>query len=429
MTSPDGPPVAPIAVVPTAVAPTATRILPIPAVSSETRTWIPSNPGLHSRAEVRRQTGSYESTIPARIGDWAPVLSSDLGADIEDATRALVNFDQYTMSALGPDAAAISPMSAILLRTESSSSSQIENLTVSARQLALAEIGAGESPNSRTVLGNVRAMEAAVALADDLSPETILTMHRELLRHQPRMEAHAGRFREELVWIGKGSAGPRQADFVAPQPHRIRAALEDLILFADRPDLPVLMQIAVSHAQFETIHPFVDGNGRTGRALVQALLRTTGIASRSTVPLSAGLLTDTDGYFSALTSFRAGEAEPIVRVFARAARYAAHSGRALVDELSAQLADSRDRLAGIRQHAVAWQVIPRLLGQPVVDSAYVQQTLAVSAVTANRALELLVDRGVLTERTGKRRGRVWQHAGILEALDRYAEEIRRPGPR
>ncbi len=386
---------------------------------------MPAHPELYSRSELRRQTGRYRSTIPARIRDWAPPLPSDLGADIEDATRALTDFNQYTLHRLGAEASAIGPMSAILLRTEGASSSQIENLTVSAKQLAMAEIGAGDSPNSRTVIGNVRALEAAVALSDDLSIDTILAMHRELLRHQSGMEAHAGRLREELVWIGRGSAGPLLADFVAPQHEQVTAALEDLLVFASRADLPALLQIAVSHAQFETIHPFVDGNGRTGRALVQSLLRSTGLAAHTTVPLSAGLLRDIDGYFASLNAFRLGDAAPIVRSFAGAARYAGATGKRLVTALDQQLADAHTLLTGVRKHSAARRLLPQLIAQPIVNTEYVTQTLAIDAATAHRALQTLTERGVLIERTGKRRGRAWQHSGILEVLDEYAESIRR----
>ncbi|GAB3302780.1 Fic family protein [Pseudoclavibacter terrae] len=327
---------------------------------------------------------------------------------------------------LGTGSAALGPMSAILLRTESASSSQIENLTVSAKQLALAEIGAGSSSNSRTVIGNVRAMEAAVALTERLSVSAILSMHRELLARQPGMEEHAGQLRSELVWIGKGNAGPRDADFVAPpQPDLITSALADLLAFADRADLPALLQIAVAHAQFETIHPFIDGNGRTGRALVQIMLRAGGIASHTTVPLSAGLLTDLDRYLDALGAFRAGDAEPIVRTFAGAARFAAAAGGDLVDALRSALDESRELLAGVRPQATGLRLLPLLVGQPIVDSAFVQRALAVDAVTANRALSLLTERGVLTELTGRRRGKVWQHSGILDALEDFAAGVGR----
>lgn len=402
--------------------------LVIPAVAEETHTWVPMDDGMYSRAELRRQRGAYQSTIPARIANWTPSLSGGISADIEDATRALVEFDSYALRSLGADDPAVGPMSAILLRTESASSSQIENLTTSARQLALAELRETDKSNALTVIGNVRAMEAAIRLSQRIDQAAILAMHAELLIRQPGFERHAGVWRDRLVWIGKDNAGPRGADFVAPQPERISDCVDDLIAFAVRDDLPVLLQIAVAHAQFETIHPFVDGNGRTGRALAQALLRNKGIASHTTVPVSAGLLRNIASYFDALGAFRSGNAAPIVLRFAEASRYAAVTGRRLVDDLAGQLADARELMAGVRPQAAAWRVLPHLVAQPIVNTAYLTEELGLNKVTASRTLDLLAERDVLNERTGRRRNRVWQHSGILNVLDTYAGEIRRASP-
>jgi hypothetical protein len=158
------------------------------------------------------------------------------------------------------------------------------------------------------------------------------------------------------------------------------------------------------------------------------MLRSKGLVEHVTVPISAGLLTDTGTYFDALNAFRAGDAGPIVHRFSDASRFAAASGRTLVDALAAQLAEARDKLAGVRPHAAAWRVLPRLVGQPIVNARYLTAELAMNDVTAQRTLELLADRQVLVERTGLRRNRIWQHTGILDVLDNYAPTIRRTAP-
>lgn len=317
-------------------------------------------------------------------------------------------------------------MTAILLRTESASSSQIEQLTTSAKQLALAELDEGDKANAVTVVGNVRAMEAALQLADEISQESILAMHEALMVHQRGFAPiDAGRFRLEQVWIGAGEAGPRVAEFVAPHHDRIPGAIEDLVEFIGRQDIPVLIQVAVAHAQFETIHPFPDGNGRTGRALAQSILRNKGLVASTAVPISAGLLVDVDRYFTALGAFRDGDAGPIVREFARASRFAAVSGTKLVDDLVAQLDASRAKMQGLRADAAAWKVLPALVGQPAVNTAYLVETLGLGEMAALRAVDALTERGVLTETTGKARGRVWQHRGIFDVLDAYAADLRR----
>lgn len=400
--------------------------LRVPAVVFEEHTWLPQNPDLFSRSEVRRQSGPYESALTAEINDWAPVLDAELAADIDDATRALGDFDTHASIRLGSGDPALGPMAAILLRTESASSSQIEQLTTSARQLALAEIEEGDRANASVVIGNVRAMEAAVALADDLDEQAILAMHGALMQGQSVMRNDAGRFRDELVWIGgRDSAGPRGASYIAPQHRHVPEAIADLVRFMARDDLPPLTQIAVAHAQFETIHPFTDGNGRTGRSLAHAMLRAKGLTRHQTVPISAGLLVDTESYFDALSAYRDGDAAPIVHRFADATRFAAVTGRGLVDGLAEQLELSRTQLAGVRPQAAAWKVLPKLIAQPVVSSRYLTGTLDMNEATVKRTLDTLVERGVLVERTGFRRNRVWQHPGILDVLDRYAETIRR----
>ena len=187
----------------------------------------------------------------------------------------------------------------------------------------------------------------------------------------------------------------------------------------------MLVQVAVAHAQFETIHPFVDGNGRTGRALAQSILRNKGLVSSTAVPISAGLLVNTGRYFQALTAFRAGDAAPIIREFAMASRIAASTGTQLVDDLVAQLDESRALLQGVRSDAAVWKVLPALVGQPAVNTKYLMSALGLGEMAALRALDTLTDRGVLTETTGQGRNRVWQHRGIFDVLDGYAEQIRR----
>lgn len=399
--------------------------IPIEAVSHETFDWTPRAPEMFSRAEVQRQTGPYEATITAPIAQWHPLLSGADSADVEDATRQLVEFDQHAQKKLGTDNPALGPMTAILLRTESASSSQIERLTTSAKQLALAEIDEGDKANALTVIGNVRAMEAALQMADDISEDSILAMHRALLSHQIGLEHEAGRYRREQVWIGTGNAGPRHAKFVAPHHERIPSAIADLVSFINRQDVSVLVQVAIAHAQFETIHPFVDGNGRTGRALAQSILRNKGLVGSTAVPISAGLLVDTERYFAALGSFRDGDAGPIVREFAMASRIAAKTGTWLVDDLVEQLELSREKMKGIRSDAAAWKLLPHLVGQPAVNTKYLMAHLGLGEMAALRALSALTEREVLTETTGKGRNRVWQHRGIFGVLDAYASEIRR----
>jgi len=391
----------------------------VPPLTFEDHTWNVTDEGA-SRAARERNSGPYQSAITPEIRELAFVFPGDLAADIDEAVVALTRFDTHATSILGEGE--VAPMSAILLRTESTSSSNIEQITAGARQLALAELGESGSENANLVVGNVRAMEAALALADDLSVENILNMHGELLAHEPQW---AGRYRDGLVWVGGEKYGPRLATHVAPQRSLIPAAMDDLVAFLARTDIPTVAQAAIAHAQFETIHPFSDGNGRAGRALVHAVYRANGVVARMTAPVSAGLLRDTEAYFAALTSYRRGDAAAIVGQFAAASRYAAARGTRLVDDLARESRESLDRIADTRSDAAARRVVPLLIGRPVVTSAYVQERLDLTERSTFRALDTLVGRGVLEERQGRSRSRVYAHPGILSVLDEFAADIRR----
>ncbi|WP_203567524.1 Fic family protein [Aestuariimicrobium ganziense] len=396
---------------------------PVPPVGTQDAYWVADNDGTASRAAMAAASGPYSTTVPARLSDLDLRVPSDLAAAAEDAASALARFDSQATARLGAEGS-LGPMKAILLRTEASSSSQIENLTVGARQLALAEIGQSVSLNARLVIGNVRAMMAANTLATRLDEQSILDMHRAL------MEGHhdeAGQYRGQLVWVGTSGISPRGAVHVAPAAALVPDAMADLVQFVTREDVQVVVQTAVAHAQLETIHPFADGNGRTGRALVHAMMRAKGLVTSVTAPVSAGLLTDTTTYFDALQAFRAGDARPIVERFCEAAMFAAASGTRLVDQLAEEVTASMELLAAtrLRRQAGAWRVLPRLVGQPIVNAAWLQQSLDMNAVGAQRALRQLVDAGVVVERTGFQRNRVWEHRGILAILDGWAASIRR----
>lgn len=398
------------------------RVVPL---TYESHHWAAENDGIRSRAAMAAASGAYESAIPPRIVNLQFSLPADLAADTEEAAAALAQFNSHARATLGNASPFLGPMSSILIRTESTSSSQIENLTVGARQLALAEINEATSANARIVVANVHAMEVALELADHLDTSAILTMHDHLLSGQRGWENHAGQFREQLVWIGSSAVTPIGASHVAPQYGWVPAAIDDLVAFMRRDDLPVIAQAAIAHAQFETIHPFVDGNGRTGRALVHAIMRSKGVLTDTTAPISAGLLRETRGYFDALGSFRQGDARPIVERFADASRFAARSGANLVDALASEVGAARKRMSGVRSDAAGWRVLPHLVAHPVVNAALIKKVLGASDATAQRALTQLAGAGVLEERTGKNRGRVWQHSGILGVLDDYAQSLHR----
>lgn len=382
---------------------------PWPAVTYESLPWQPADVPA-SRTARRRYRGSYEAAVVPPIVSVAVVLASETAAVVEEAAAEIARFD----AELGRE---IAPFAAVLLRSESAASSKIENLTASARAIAEAELHGHAGRNASMIVANERAMSAAIALAKRIDGEAILAMHAALLeRSDPDI---AGQWRDQPVWIGGGDLGPHGAAFVPPRHDRVPAGIADLVAFIERDDVPVVAHAALAHAQFETIHPFPDGNGRTGRALVHAHLRAKGLIRNVTVPVSAGLLTDIDGYFAALTRYRGGDPTAVVEAFAAAAFRAVANGRRLVDELHAIRHHWQGRVRA-RRDAAAWRVAELLLRHPVVNAALVAAEIGIAPQNAYRSLRPLADAGVLVEFTDRKRNQLWRAPEVLDALDRFA---------
>lgn len=398
--------------------------LTVPCLQYEDHVWSPSTDYI-SRSERIRETGPYRSALVQAIAECQFAIPQDVAADLEESARALGEFDSYADTKLGVDCSALGPMSSILLRTESTSSSQIEQLTVSARKLALQVLGEGHGGNAAIVAGNVKAMESALAFADTLDERHLLLMHEALLSEQYGFGEYAGKLRTTLVWVGGSQHGPCNAKYVAPQYQYLQGYLTDLFAFLRRDDMPAIFQCAIAHAQFETIHPFVDGNGRVGRALIHAILRGKGLVRKSTPLLSAALLTDTERYFDALTQYRKGDARAIVERLNFACRFAQRTGKQLIDDLFEELDDSKRALHSVRSDSAVWIVLPLLIEQPIINVEYLTERLGIAPITARRALNTLAEHKVVSVTMGGRRNAVWEHKGIIAALNEYSAGLRR----
>lgn len=388
---------------------------PWPAIAFEKRPWARSGQELGSRRQLRRITNEYAAAVPPLIAHASVDLEPEVLAAADEASHALARFDAET-------GLTTVPFAAILLRTESAASSEVERLTASAKQIALAAIGASRSDNARPVVANVRAMDAALQVSDHLDEESVISIHDALLRDSAPQ--FVGRWREEQVWIGGGTLSPHDAEYVAPHHDRVPRLMSDLLDFADRTDVPVLPQAAIAHAQFETIHPFPDGNGRAGRALIHSLLRRGGLTENVTIPVSAGLLRDPRSYFAALDAYREGDVDAIVHAVANATFSAIQNGYLLV----ADIRSARERWAGeirARVDSSVHRAMDVLLAQPVVTVDTLRERLGVSDVTAGNVIGRLWDAGILVKISGNARYRIWHAPDITDALDTFAARARR----
>lgn len=383
-----------------------------PSVDFEEQPWHPDPERQGSRRQQLRSRGPYRSAVPPLIAELSPSIPGPLAAEAADAQAALTAFD----ARVGEIPA---PLAAILLRTESASSSEIERLTAGAKAIAEAELGHRAGANAELIVANVRAMRSALELADDLSVDTVVAMQDALLRaHHPELVG----LREQAVWIGGGT--PHTAEFVPPHHERVRDLLRDVMAFARRADVLVLPHVAIAHAQFETIHPFADGNGRTGRALVQAMLRHHRVTRSVTVPVSAGLLTRTGDYFDALTAYRAGDIEPIVEQFIAATWRSIDNADRLVTGLL-QLRMEWESRVDARRGSGARRLLDLLGSHPVIDVTRAAALLGVAYTSAAAAIERLEASGVLTPLSGAARNRAWQATEVIDLLDAFAARARR----
>ncbi len=387
----------------------------------ETVPWR-NRSGRGTRAD--RTLMSVDATIPPFIGelDFRSAPADQVAQ--ETAIRALAELDTAT----GPGAVAIS---AFLIRTESIASSKIEHLDASTEDFARALAGVRANPSATSM---VSASRAIMRLNDEagssgrITMEALLAAHRTLLMDDPTENPYAGEVRTVHNWIGGSDFSPIGAVHVPPAPERVHSLLDDLLLFANRDDVPVIAQAAIAHAQFESIHPFTDGNGRIGRALIGAIYRRRSLTSGTTPPIASALAADQDGYFDLLARYRNGAAAPIVRELARATGIASEealvSVRAIRDVPSEWTAELEPR-AGSALAAV----LDGLLEHPVFDAESVEDRIRRSTSTTYEALDRLERAGVIHRITSRQRNKVWAVTAIIDelsALDRRIAERARP---
>ena len=386
-----------------------------PAVTYELRPWTVGPAVQASRTARRRHAGPYSAAVLAPIAGLDVPVPPALAAEADDALAELARFDAEA----GRD---LAPFGAVLLRSESAASSRIERLTASARAIAESELTGSGRSNASLIVANVAAMHQAVAAAQQLDAAAMLATHAELLAASaPDI---AGRWRDQQVWVGGHDLGPHDALFVPPHPVHLAGAIDDLVAFIARVDVATLVHVAVSHAQFETVHPFVDGNGRTGRALVHAQLTAARLTRNLTVPISAGLLTDTSAYFAALDAYREGDVAPIVSTFVDATFRAVSLGGWLAGELRAIRAEWEDLLT-VRRGANAWRMLDVLMRHPVVDARVLAAQLGIRTENTYAPLAALEAAGIVVESTDRARNRRWRAPAVLAALDGFAQRAGR----
>ena len=375
------------------------------------------DPALYAPARYRRAC-VYQAFVPDPLTGSVGGLSGEVAGVISDAEAAVHALNARARPALAP-------LARLLLRTESIASSKVEGMQIDSRDLARAEArldtGGKAGPSASEVLANIDAMELAVheaASAEVLSVRKVAAIHTVLMAGAPNSQV-AGQIRAEQNWIGGNNYNPCGADFVPPPQELVPELLADLCSFIDEQHLPPLVQAGLVHAQFETIHPFMDGNGRTGRALIHVVLRRRGLTPAYVPPISVVLASAREDYVRGLTAFRDGDTDGwLLRFAAATARAAGLAGGYLdaVERLQGRWRDQVRDHGNPRADAAAWRVIDVLPAHPVITLPVAVTAVARSKAVVNQALAELEDAGVLVRLSGGQRNRRWEASGLLDLL-------------
>ena len=354
-----------------------------------------------------------------KLRAWAPGPLA--GQDFSLGPRAIRLTERAVAAvvAAGNRSAHFGPLATLLLRSEGVASSSIEGLRTPLADVAVAEVGGAGSDVASCVADNLGAVLGALGSPGrPLSRDDLHRWQRRLMESGGGLpEGMAGAYRTEQSWVGGTS--PRDAAYVPPPPTLIEELMDDLIAFANDDTLDPVTQAAVVHAQFESIHPYGDGNGRIGRVLIGwVLARRLGIAVPP--PVSVVIAHDPGGYLAGLTLFRMGQTDTWVEWMAGTLERSGAAADALMGRTEELVADWRRRLDGVRADAAARRVIDLLVEQPVLSAAVVADRLGVSARSGQTALATLATRGIVEpyrpERVGPGRPTRYWAAHELIAL-------------
>lgn len=399
--------------------------------------WISKEVGLTGK--VKRRTCEYHAYVPDFLMGRDFSLSGTCAADVGEAELAIRSLHSEAVVLHRTDG-----LARLLLRAEAQASSRIEGVVIGAHRLLQAEaardLDTGEAPDhvAEEVLANIDAMNLAMELADiehKVTVETILRIHERILQVTDLKE-HAGRMRDRQSWIGGSAYDPCSAGFVPPPPAEVPALLEDLAEFCNDTSLPPVAHAAIAHAQFETIHPFVDGNGRTGRALLHVMLRRRGVAPSWCPPVSLVLATLKDDYIKALDGFHtelpADSPEAMagcdawISFFARACTRSVQDAALFEERMSALQAEWRQRLAPVRRGSSVDLLIEELPRTVILTVNEAARILGRSFTAANSAIDELVKAKVLRQVTIGKRNRAFEASEVIAAFTQLERRLASP---
>jgi Fic family protein len=402
------------------------RVIEFGMTSPPTVPWLPhADDPRPWRQTVRggvREDRMFSEVVtrrPPPIADQELRLPSGLIADLDECLRAITALDHAHAANLGP-------LGVLLLRTESVASSKIERVEASLDDYARALHGVKANESATSMVASTTALERLIRSVDSgqaIELRMITDAHQALMAEDASEHAYAGKLRDMQNWIGGSDHSPRGALYVPPPPETVEDYLADLLRFANRSDMSALAQAGIVHAQFESIHPFSDGNGRIGRALINTVLRRRGVTQRVVVPLASALVVRREEYFEALNAYRTGDAGPIVVAFTRSSEVAARESLVTAERMSDMPARWSELSGRPRRASAARRILDGLLAFPIFSTDEVAQRIGGATSSVYSAVSRLHEAGVIRPLTKRTRNQVWGAVDVLDELDDLSVRI------
>lgn len=376
----------------------------------------------HPRAgHLVTQVEGYEAFQPASLPPTPPITYDDvLVRRLSEADQRVGRLDALA-NAL-PDA---DLFLAMYVRQEALLSSRIEGTECTLDDIIASDLSptTATSLDVREVVNYVAALNHGIARLETLplSNRLLREVHEVLLRTGRGSDKTPGEFRRTQNWIGRPGCTLAEASFVPPPAHVMKDSLSDLEKFLHATDLPVLVVAGLVHAQFETIHPFLDGNGRSGRLLISLLLHERRTLTKPVLYLSTYLKQHQRDYFRCLTAVREdGDWEGWLQFFLSGVSDSATNAADTAARIHRIREQDRQRLldAGGHKHELA--LLDRLYRQPIVNGAWVERELGVAKATAIKLLGRMEEAGILRETTGFKRNRLFRYDEYVNVFDALA---------
>lgn len=357
-------------------------------------------------------------SIPPAIADQPVSTPTHLIAPLEAAIADLAALDVETWANLAP-------VEQFLLSSESIASSKIEAHAPGTDDIARAWAGVRATQDARITVAAARALRGlvdATATHQRIHLDDIYAAHHTLMRDDPHDGHTAGKPREEQNWIGGSDYSPRSATYVPPPHEHVPGLMADLVTFANRNDMPALVQAAIVHAQFESIHPFTDGNGRIGRTLINAVLRHRGTMRHGIAPLATAMVAQRDHYFGLITRYRDGDTWAFVDYLTRCSSATAIESRESARRLIS-LPTEWATLTRPRKGSAAHTLLGALLANPVLTSDTARDLTGASETSTFDAINSLVVAGVLRQAGQAKRDRVWVAADVVDEVESLQQRL------